>query len=226
MSILHDRLLLWTDSYVILPTTQFGFRKNCSTILATKSLISDIQKSIGIYRSHYVCFVDFEKAFDKIDRNLLLIKLQQLGLDSHLLNVLQSIYSKNTITVVADGVLNSSVEQVVGVPQGDKLSPLLFALFIADLSKELERTGCFIVFYADDLAIGSFNLQRLQSSMVLLADYCTRNLLSVNTAQTKVMKFRKGGKLTCYDKLTYSGTDLDFVSSFEYLGIVSIKPIP
>ena len=67
--------------------------------------------------------------------------------------------------------LTDKISQRIGVPQGDKLSPILFSLFISDLSSILESTGCFVVFYADDLAIASSSLQSLQHALDKLDKY-------------------------------------------------------
>lgn len=56
--------------------------------------------------------------------------------------------------------------------------------------------------------------------MLFLEDYCKSNFMTVNTGKTKVMKFRKGGKLADSDILSYRNADIEFVSSFEYLGII------
>ena len=88
----------------------------------------------------------------------------------------------------SDGYLSTNISQTIGVPQGDKLSPLLFALFLADLSAELESTGCFTKFYADDLAIGSTELDNVKNAMFVLEKFCQRNSLKVNVGKTKVVK--------------------------------------
>ncbi len=111
------------------------------------------------------------------------------------------------------------IEQKIGTPQGDKLSPLLFAYFIADLARILEATGCSIIFYADDLAIGSDSIEGIQKAFGALEKYCEENGLLVNIGKTKVVKFRNGGRLAAEDKVTYKGVAIEFVECFEYLGI-------
>ena len=100
------------------------------------------------------------------------------------------------------------------------MSPLLFALFLADLSAELEIPGCFTIFYADDLAIGSIELDNVKNAMFVLKKYCQRNSLKVNVGKTKVVKHRNGGRLARTDQLFFNKTEIEFKDSFEYLGIV------
>ena len=120
----------------------------------------------------------------------------------------------------SDGYLSTKISQTIGVPQGDKLSPLLFALFLADLSAELESPGCFTIFHADDLAIGSTELDNVKNAMFVLEKYCQRNSLKVNVGTTKVVKHRNGGRLARTDQLFFNKTEIEFKDSFEYLGIV------
>ena len=219
-SILYNRLLSWVENHELLPETQFGFRKGRSTIQATKHLIDAIKAGVNsAEKCYYVGYVDFEKAFDKINRQLLFKKLQARGLHSHFLTILHNIYTENNIQVSLDDYLSEIISQKVGVPQGDKLSPLLFALFIADLSEILQKTGCFIIFYADDLAIGTTNLSNLQDAFIQLEKYCSDNGMSVNIKKTKIVKYRKGGRLASTDVIFYKNVPLEFVDKFEYLGI-------
>ena len=178
-----------------------------------------IRYEIGRMSKCYVCFVDYEKAFDKIDRNLLLTKLQKIGISNHFLRVLSTLYQHNFIMVSVEGSLTDKISQRIGVPQGDKLSPILFSLFISDLSSILESTGCFVVFYADDLAVASSSLQSLQHALDKLDKYCALNLMNVNVKKTKMMKFRKGGPLAHTDAVKYRGQPIEFVNNFKYLGI-------
>ena len=155
-----------------------------------------------------------------MNRNLLFRKLQNLGISNHLLDVLRSIYTENIIQVCSEDVLSDKIRQTIGVPQGDKLSPLLFAIFITDLNPILTKTGCSVVFYADDLAIVSHNIQVMRTSLERLYLYCKQNSLKVNTKKTTLMKFRNGGSISSYDDIMYDSERLSYVSSFCYLGIV------
>ena len=96
----------------------------------------------------------------------------------------------------------------------------MFALFLADLSAELESTGCITIFYANDLAIGSTELDSFKNALFALEKYCQRNRLKVNVGKTKVVKHRNGGRLASTDPLFFNSTEIEFKDSFEYLGIV------
>ena len=125
------------------------------------------------------------------------------------------------VSIRIDEYLTDELHQNVGVPQGDRLAPLLLTVFIADLDLFLGKTGVSVVFYADDLALGHTDLSKLQQAMLTLKKYCVNNDLEANTGKTKVMKIRKAGRLCHYDQLTYRNTTMEFVNSFNYLGVIS-----
>ena len=80
------------------------------------------------------------------------------------------------------------------------------------------RTQC--VVYDDDLAICCHSVDSLQACLDNLLVYCTRNLLKVNVSKTKIVKFRRGGRLSRNDKLIYNNQEVDFVSKFKYLDVM------
>ena len=135
-------------------------------------------------------------------------------------NVLLSILKDNVIKVVDGNLLSNEIITDLGVPQGDKLSPLLFSLFIADLSGYLESTGCNIFFYADDLAIASNVIDNIQWSMDISQEYCLNNSLTLNIEKTKLVKFRHGGPLAAGDNLIYQKQNVEIVNNFCYLGVM------
>ena len=129
-----------------------------------------------------------------MNRNLLLTKLIKLGLHGNILHTIQSVLKCNFQQILDGEFLSNEIEQKTGVAQGDKLSPLLFSLFVADLYFELKCKGLDVIFYADDLVLGSHSQGQLQKSLNNLNTYCSRNYLKIILNKTKCMKFRRGGR--------------------------------
>ena len=107
-------------------------------------------------------------------------------------------FSINFIQIVSDNYVTEPLNQSKGVPQDDKLYPLIFFLFIADLADYLKgnEEDLIIIVYADDLVIVSKTLSTLQMVLERLQKYCTTNKLEVIVSKTKAMKFRRGGHLS------------------------------
>jgi hypothetical protein len=78
----------------------------------------------------------------------------------------------------------------------------------------------FLLLYADDIVIISDSLDDLQKGLNILKDYCERWKLTVNVNKTKIMFFRKGGRIARNTRLFYNGLEIEIVNKFTYLGIV------
>ena len=101
----------------------------------------------------YFAFVDLEKAFDRVPREVLWWAMRTLGVEEWAVRAVQSMYANAKSRVRVNGQLSEEFEVKVGVYQGSVLSPLLFILVLEALSREF-RTGVpWELLYADDLVI-------------------------------------------------------------------------
>ena len=119
------------------------------------------------YRSQgkklYLCFIDFRKAFDRVWRAGLLLKILNIGIGGKLYNVIKNMYSDNMTSVKLENICSKYFECSVGVRQGDGLSPTLFNIYVNDLKDILNDPICCpakygnlsigLLKYADDLVI-------------------------------------------------------------------------
>ena len=212
-NIICRRLYVWCDEFAILPDSQHGFRLQRSTKTAIQDLTYDIKSCISSKTPFF--FVDFEKAFDCVSRKKLMLKLSKLGCPSQSLAVLTDIYKDTQIQVGLGDSLTRKIKQTRGVPQGDQLSPLLFSIFLADLSNYLENSHCTVIFYADDLALGSNDPQNAINKLSL---YCEHNDVSVNIEKTVVQVFQNAGRNRQID-FFYRNVPLTYTQCFVYLGL-------
>ena len=118
----------------------------------------------------------------------------------------------------------------VGLRQGEVISPILVSLFLDDIELFLQRSldsGIFIddmllilLLFSDDMALFGNSPKDLQNNLDLLQEYCLQWGLKVNDSKTKVMVFRKRGRLLHDENWTYNGQVLEIVDTFNYLGTV------
>ena len=174
---------------------------------------------------YYTCFIDFQKAFDLIDRSLLCEKLQAVGVPTAFAKVIFDVLRSLQVRVRSNECISDPFATYNGVPQGDPMSPLLYSIFTHDLPKCLGHTGVPIVnteikylLYADDLVLVATSADDLQTALNELFNYCKLNKLTINIKKTKCMIFHKG---RCpKSKFYIDGLEIEQCKQFTYLGIV------
>jgi hypothetical protein len=139
-------------------------------------------------------YTDFAKAFDKISYNTLLLKLWDLGIHGDLFRWIKS-YIENRFQAVVLGGFSSDFKQTVsGVPQGSHLGPLLFILYINDITDCLSNSKALL--YADDTKIFKViktyaDCTLLQNDLLSFETYCARNNLFLNNDKCSVITFTR-----------------------------------
>ena len=147
----YERLLLPSIEALILPRLpdyQFGFRKGLSSAHQVLRLLSEVQVK---RKSHLVLFYDVKKAFDRLDRSILLHELSLLPFDARILAALHQLLQPVQTRVVLNSDVSEEFTVASGVPQGGILSPLLFNFYLSRLGSGIKQAKWFA--YADDLAV-------------------------------------------------------------------------
>ncbi|KAL5015362.1 hypothetical protein ScPMuIL_009632 [Solemya velum] len=227
--ILNNRLTFWCDNNDILNDSQNGFRHGRSTIEHLHSLTTIIETRKLQQKSTYCAFVDFKKAYDRIDRHLLWEKLQFYGLDGNFLSALKAIYSNTRCCVRVNGICTEWFDVTCGLKQGCLLSPLLFNLFINDLAVFFNGTGkgidingerVAILLYADDVVLLAETPEDLNELLDSLSDWCNRNCLFVNPSKSKVVHFRNPSVTRTESSFKCGPEFLEVTDHYTYLGLL------
>ena len=221
-SILNSRLYFKNEALQIDDPCQFGFTPNTSTTDCVFVLDTAIKSQQLKREPIYLCFVDFTKAFDYINRLALYHKLINQNIGDQLLRIIMSMYDKSSARVCHSGLMGNAFDSQCGVLQGGILSPKLFNEYLSDLPNYLNEThGIAIdnvtlthIAYADDIVLLANSSENLQLSMNRLYEFCSKWHLIVNVGKTKVMKI---GDRTSFS-LSYNGEEIEEVENFKYLG--------
>jgi hypothetical protein len=198
---------------------QHGFLPGKSTMDALIKVIDDWSMAIDRKESMLAIFFDFAKAFDLVDHEILLTKLDSL-LPSWLVSWIASYLTKRKQRVRINDIETEWKNVEAGVIQGSVLGPILFILFISDINDYLP-SNVEIEKYADDILgylIGKASSNLPQELIDGIHSWCIANKMKLNTKKCKVV-FTPGKDADQPPKLYLSGEELEVVDSYCYLGI-------
>ena len=133
--------------------SQYRFRKLHSTELAALEFTDRIGKEMDAKKISFSIYLDLSKAFDSLDHNVLLSKLNYYGIKNAASNWFKSYLTKHTQYVDCNGISSSVREIETGVPQGSILSPLLFIIYMNDIHTVSDNLS--FILYADDTTLSS-----------------------------------------------------------------------
>ena len=218
----HNRISTFLQYHNVISDRQYGFRKGISTTTAIFTLVNDLLISLNKKYFTVAVFLDLKKAFDTVNPDILLYKLNKYGFRG-LSNLFFGSYLKNRQQFVhVNNKTSKLLNMETGVPQGSVLGPQLFNIFINDL---LDITPGKCIFFADD---GVFYISDIcfescirQLNLLLrnIQEWIDKNKLVINAKKTKLMLFTNRN-VPEIPEVFMRGTKLEWVSSFRYLGII------
>ena len=231
--ILCSRLKEFVKRRKILREEQAGFRAGYSTIDNCFVLDALVNKYVKNKRKGklFCAFLDFKKAFDCVPRVALYKKLAKYCISAKFIRLLQSMYGQASFAIkFSTHQRTDFIPSTSGVLQGCQLSPLLFSLYINDFCEyidsddshppELEGRSINSLLFADDVILLSSTKLGLQRSLNRAAKYCEDWGMTISIEKSKVMVFRKGGRLNRNDRWRIGNQCLEVVDKFRYLGLV------
>ena len=223
--ILYARLIKYIDKFQLLYKYQYGFRKNHSTEHALIEFVDQVRFSMDKKELTCGIFIDLSKAFDTVNHNILIKKLEHYGIRGLALDLFKSYLINRKQYVQIEACKSETFPIECGVPQGSVLGPLLFLLFINDLPN-CSTLGKFRIF-ADDTTVffHCYNDQELISTgktiMIELNSWFRSNKMTLNADKSSFTIF-KSNRLyvpNLPDQIEFLDMKINKSSSIKFLGL-------
>lgn len=226
LKVIHYRISTKCESAV--GSSQFGFRRGLGTreaLVATQVLVQncyDQRKDVAM------CFIDYEKAFDRVRHQKLVQILRRLDIDQKDVRCIENLYWNQSAAVRVDNEITGAQQIFRGVRQGCVLSPLLFNLYSENIFQEalegqeigIKVNGIRInnIRYADDTVLIADNMNDLQTLLDMIGIHSRRMGIDINTKKTKFLIVTRKPDDYQNARLTHNGEDIERVKKFSYLG--------
>ena len=191
--IMYKRLYEFLELHNILYCHQFGFRASHSINHALISLTESVKNTLDNKKFGCSIFLDLKKAFDTMHHEILLKKLEHYGIRGMTLSWFRSYLNNREQYVSVNGHNSCSQKVTCGVPQGSVFGPLLFLIYINDISKASSKLSFFL--FADDtnLYFESENFQHLQkvvnNELKYIKKWLDANRLALNVEKPALLFF-------------------------------------
>ena len=220
---MFNRLTNFLNKYNVINKEQFGFRKGCSTGDAIVKYTEAAYDAINDGDYLLAVLLDFSKAFDTVNHDILLKKLSLVGVRGVSLQWFRSYLSSRRQYVCIDDSCSSTLPIGIGVPQGSILGPLLFLIYINDMcrcSGDLK-----FVHFADDTTVfmRGRNLDNLHvevnRQLCKVDSWLCANKLSLNIKKTSFMVHSFRSKITDHS-ISIRGIKIDRVVKAKFLGVI------
>ena len=205
---------------------QAGFRKGKSCIDQIFTLRQIIEQNHEWNGPLYALFIDFEKAFDSIDRDSLWKILRWHGFPNKIISAIKIIYERFQCRVVCGNHITEPFEVHTGVKQGCVLSPLLFNLVIDWLMTQTTdkprgirwtlTTSLEDLDFADDITLLASSHKDMQEKLNRLISFASNVGLKLNKNKTKLIKQNAGSN----QPIKIDNTEVEIVNNFTYLGSI------
>ena len=229
--VINARLTEVVERHRLLGEIQNGFRKDRSGGDSSFTLNTVIWKTLAKKQKVHLSFMDLQKAYDSVDREILWKKMRQLGFGGKFLEAIKCMYEGDFVTCLMNGINTNPVFLGRGLRQGCSLC-LLFALYVLGLSRALALSNLGVklytvivsaLFFADDFVLIARTAEGLRELLKIVQLHCSDLRMTLSVVKSKVMssshdvwEFFDGGDIIgCLEK----------VLEFKYLGVeTSLSP--
>lgn len=214
-----------------LEEVQCGFRKGRSTQDLIFTLRQINEKAIATNKQVHICYIDLEKAFDKVEREDVWRCLEKRGVEKDLIHAIKALYHCCRSYVRCNNQESEMFETKTGLRQGCVLSPLLFAVVLDEVFKQCKKTTRPLTIghwkmqkiqitelaFADDMAILGASERDLQHNVNVYATELRKKGMIINKEKSKTMVI---STKQVKHSIKIGDTKLEQVEKYKYLGVI------
>ena len=222
--IVANHVIEFLDKHNVLYEKQFGFRKCHSTSHAIITLVEKVSRALDSGKVIVGVFLDLKKAFDTVDHEILLDKLNSYGINKNLHAWFES-YLHNRSQFVFHNNNKSETKHIThGVPQGSILGPLLFIIYVNDFSRASDLL--FSIMFADDTSVfiegHSFNevIESLNTELKKVSFWLQSNKLTLNVKKSHYMVFHRSRIKHNQTAIKIQNCTINKTDSKKFLGVI------
>ena len=227
---IHTRIYSYLTKINFFCNNQFGFRHKHSTEHAILSLMERIYKHIDVSEYVILISIDLRKAFDVIRHDILLSKLEHIGIRGHTLSWFKSFLEDRPHCTYANSKCSDYLNMKTGVPQGSCLGPLLFLIYMNDIRNSIDEN--YLNMFADDTTIilhatdKNYLIELANTTLVLLDKFLTANAVRINESKCEYMLVcPKGKSIYTHEPVFYKNVPLREVNAIKFLGVYIDKKL-
>jgi hypothetical protein len=198
---------------------QYGFQKGKSTTQPMFCLRMLQEKMREYQQDLHLVFVDLEKAYDTVPRDLIWYCLRRKGVPEAYIELIKDMYADSTTSVNTCAGATEEVEIGVGLHQGSALSPLLFIIIMDIITEEIEEEAPWAMLFTDDLVLCDREAQGAEYRLEIWRDCMEKMGLKLSRTKTEYLPPRgtaRGVKLKSHDSEDLC--ELPVTTNFKYLG--------
>lgn len=222
--ILRSHLVQYLEQNNLLNAGQHGFRGGRSCLTQLIDHYDYVLSQVELGKNVDVIYLDFAKAFDKVDFSIVLNKMKLLGIKGSVYNWIQCFLRHRTHSVLVDGCLSQKAPVLSGVPQGSVLGPLIFLILIGDIDKDVKTSR--VSSFADDTRVAKGvqdvkDVSFLQGDINSINSWADDNNMTFNDSKFELLRYGKDDILkSCTHLFDGNGKIIQEKLSVRDLGVI------